>query len=69
MILLSLIKTQTAEWYIFRSGESTGPFTLDDLPAQGISGRTNVRKEGETDWQRARDVPELAALLATLEGQ
>lgn len=62
------LTTQTAEWYIFRSGESTGPFTLDELPAQGISGRTNVRKEGETDWRRAREVSELAALLAILEG-
>ena len=62
---------QIAEWYLFRDGQATGPYTLDELglPAQKLSGRTNVRKEGETEWQRARYIPELAELLARLEQQ
>ncbi|NES96233.1 MAG: DUF4339 domain-containing protein, partial [Desertifilum sp. SIO1I2] len=55
------------EWYIFRNGESLGPFNINQLPEQGLSSRTNVRREGETEWVRARDVAELAPLLATLE--
>jgi len=56
------------EWYIFRSGDRVGPFTLEGLREQGISGRTNICREGETDWTRAREIPELAALLASMEG-
>ncbi|MDK3159189.1 SPFH domain-containing protein [Kamptonema cortianum] len=54
------------EWYIFRNGESLGPFNINQLPEQGLSSRTNVRREGETEWVRARDVAELAPLLASL---
>uniref|UniRef100_A0ACD5H2E7 DUF4339 domain-containing protein n=1 Tax=Desertifilum tharense IPPAS B-1220 TaxID=1781255 RepID=A0ACD5H2E7_9CYAN len=54
------------EWYIFRNGESLVPFNINQLPEQGLSSRTNVRREGETEWVRARDVAELAPLLATL---
>jgi membrane protease subunit (stomatin/prohibitin family) len=65
------ITTQKAEWYLFRSGEPTGPYTLDELqqPALRLSGRTNVRKEGETQWQRARYIPELSEVLAMLESE
>ena len=52
-----------AEWYIFRSGESTGPFTLEQLRQQGVSPRTNIRKEGEEEWTRARDIPELQSII------
>lgn len=57
------------EWYIFRSGDRVGPFTLEGLRQQKISGRTNISREGETDWTRARDIPELAALLASLAAE
>ncbi|MBE9117351.1 SPFH domain-containing protein [Lusitaniella coriacea LEGE 07157] len=57
-----------AEWYIFRSGDATGPFTLEQLREQGISPRTNLRREGETEWTRARDIQDsaLQSLLASL---
>lgn len=56
-----------AEWYIFRSGDALGPFNINQLPEQGLTSRTNIRREGETEWRRAREVPELAPLLASLE--
>lgn len=58
-----------AEWYIFRSGNATGPFTLEQLREQEISSRTNLRREGETEWTRARDISDeaLQALLASLD--
>lgn len=52
-----------AEWYIFRSGQSTGPFTKQQLKEQEISGRTNVRKEDDEGWTRARDISELSSII------
>jgi membrane protease subunit (stomatin/prohibitin family) len=54
---------ETPEWYIFRSGDRTGPFTKSQLVEQGVTGRTNVWRNGQGDWQRARDIPDLADLI------
>ena len=56
-------KPQQAEWYVFRSGKAEGPYTerqLRDL--QKINDRTKVRL-GQAEWQRAGEIPELAAFL------
>ncbi|MDY6784780.1 MAG: SPFH domain-containing protein [Cyanobacteriota bacterium] len=60
---------ELAQWFIFRSGNALGPFTLTQLREQGVSGRTNLRREGETEWTRARDIADepLQALLTSLE--
>ncbi|MEG4427083.1 MULTISPECIES: DUF4339 domain-containing protein [unclassified Microcoleus] len=51
------------EWYVFRSGNAEGPYTkLQLLDVQKISDRTKVRR-GEAEWQRAGEIPELAAYL------
>jgi hypothetical protein len=53
---------EVAEWYVFRSGPK-GPYTKLQLwEIQKITARTKVRR-GETDWQRAGEVPELAKYL------
>lgn len=57
------VSSGVAEWYIFRSGDAVGPFTLAQLRTEGISSRTNIRREGETEWTRARDIPQLQSIL------
>ena len=54
---------EVPEWYVFRSGNAEGPYTkLQLLDIQQITDRTKVRR-GEAEWQRAGDIPELAAYL------
>lgn len=54
---------EVPEWYVFRSGNTEGPYTkLQLLDIQQITHRTKVRC-GEAEWQRAGDIPELAAYL------
>ena len=56
-------KSQQAEWYVFRSGKAEGPYTKRQLrDVQQITDRTKVRR-GEAEWQRAGEIPELAAFL------
>ena len=54
-------------WFAMLHGKQTGPITrteLDERTALGEVGpRTYLWKEGMDAWQRARDVPELAALF------
>ncbi|MEG4058560.1 MULTISPECIES: DUF4339 domain-containing protein [unclassified Microcoleus] len=51
------------EWYVFRSGNAEGPYTkLQLLDVQKVTARTKVRR-GEAEWQRAGEIPELAAYL------
>lgn len=53
---------EVAEWYVFRSG-AKGPYTkLQLLEIQEITARTKVRR-GESEWQRAGEISELAAYL------
>jgi len=54
---------EVPQWYVFRSGEAKGPYTKLQLwEVQEITARTKVRR-GETEWQRAGEIPELAAYL------
>jgi GYF domain 2 len=54
---------ELAEWYVFRSGQAEGPYTkMQLLEVQKISDRTKVRR-GESEWQRASEIPELVAYL------
>lgn len=55
--------SETAEWYVFRSGNAEGPYTkMQLLEIQKITDRTKVRRD-EAEWQRAGEIPELAAYL------
>ena len=52
---------EVAQWYVFRSGEAKGSYTKLQLwEIQDITARTKVRR-GEAEWQRAGEIPELAA--------
>ena len=54
---------EVPQWYVFRSGEAKGPYTRLQLwEVQEITARTKVRR-GEAEWQRAGEIPELAAYL------
>jgi hypothetical protein len=54
---------EVPQWYVFRSGEAKGPYTKLELwEIQEIKARTKVRR-GEAEWQRAGEIPELAAYL------
>ncbi|MEO1352303.1 MAG: SPFH domain-containing protein [Cyanobacteria bacterium J06635_15] len=50
-------------WYITRDGQNLGPFTLDQLPANGLTPQSNVWRPGLSGWQPASALPELQALL------
>src|SRR4029434_8673345 len=56
-----------SEWYVARDGERFGPFTSDEMSAGVRNGE--LRREdfvwhaGLAEWQRAKDVPGLSALL------
>ncbi len=52
------------QWYVFRGGESEGPYTRNQLwLARRITARTKVRRESETEWTIAGKIPELKDFL------
>lgn len=53
-------------YYIVRNGIQEGPFTTEELRTKQITPETMVWTEGMTDWQPARQIPELSELLATI---
>lgn len=54
---------EVPQWYVFLRGEAKGPYTRLQLwEIQEITARTKVRR-GEAEWQRAGEIPELAAYL------
>ena len=60
---------EPVSWYYARGGTSLGPVTAHDLRAliaRGeVDGASMVWREGMSGWCAVRDVPELAALLAS----
>lgn len=54
------------EYYILINGGKQGPFSLEELYTKKISPNTMVWKTGMTDWTMAKNMPELADLLASL---
>lgn len=68
MTLMRPIRKNTnpeeTKWYVFRSGQAEGPYTREQLwLSQRITARSNVRREGETDWTRAGKIAELASFI------
>ncbi|GHE36901.1 CD225/dispanin family protein [Sphingobacterium griseoflavum] len=50
----------------YTDGTNTfGPFTAEELEGKGITGDTYVWTEGLPNWVVARQVPELASVIAT----
>jgi len=52
-----------SQYYLADGNDRRGPFTADQLPAQGITAETLVWREGLPDWLRADAVPELRPYL------
>lgn len=52
-----------ATWYITRDGQNFGPYSQNQLLANGLTAQSNVWKQGMASWQPANTVPELQALL------
>jgi hypothetical protein len=52
------------EWYVFQGGQVEGPHTRLQLwEILEITARSKVRRRGQTEWQCAAEIPELAAYL------
>jgi len=52
------------DYYIADNGQQKGPFSPDQLRAQGLGGDTLVWAEGMPQWERADRIPALQAALA-----
>ena len=50
-------------YFIIENGQQAGPFTIEQLRCKGITGETNVWREGMAQWGKAKDLPELASIL------
>lgn len=52
-----------SEYYIILNGSQAGPFSKDQLLAQGLTGETLVWTRGFPDWVAASTVEDLSDLL------
>lgn len=52
-------------YYIYENGQQHGPFSIEQLKACGITGKTHVWCEGMAQWTTAKNVPELAEIIET----
>ncbi|MEM1239057.1 MAG: SPFH domain-containing protein [Cyanobacteria bacterium P01_H01_bin.26] len=55
-----------AAWFITRDGQNFGPYSLDQLLANGLTAQSNVWKQGMAGWQPAHTVSELQSLLSSV---
>ena len=53
-----------AKYYIGKNNQRTGPFPLEQLLANGLTPDSLVWCSGMPGWQKATEVPEVAALFA-----
>lgn len=53
-----------AKYYIGKNNQRLGPFPIENLKANGVTPETLVWCSGMTGWQKAKDVPEVAAIFA-----
>ncbi len=54
------------QFYILSDGQRKGPFTLEQLAAEGLERDTLIWTRGQPDWVRADQVPGLAELMLTI---
>ena len=50
-------------YYIGPNNQQMGPVPAEQLISRGVTGETMVWTEGMTQWQKAKDVPALGAIL------
>lgn len=53
-------------FFILQNHTKQGPYTLEELRSKDINGQTMVWSTGFTNWEQAKDVPELTELLSDL---
>ncbi len=53
-------------WYFSRNGQTSGPFSVDQLLQQGIASDTYVWHQGLSGWQRAGEIPDIANRLGMM---
>ena len=53
-----------AQYFLGKNNQRLGPFPLEQLLANGLTPDTLVWCEGMPGWQKANEVPEVAALFA-----
>ena len=53
-------------WFITRDGQNFGPYSPDQLLANGLTAQSNVWKQGMASWQPANTVSELQSLLSSV---
>jgi hypothetical protein len=54
------------QFYILSGGQRKGPFTVEQLPAEGLERDSLVWYTGQPGWTRADQVPALAELMLTI---
>lgn len=52
-----------AQWYLTRDGQNIGPFTVDQLVANGLTPQAQVWRTGMVGWQQAATLPDLMGLF------
>ncbi len=57
------------QYYLFINNQRLGPFTMDQLVANGMVADTLVWRTGMPSWMRAADMPELASLFSYQQPQ
>ena len=58
-----------AQYFLGKNNQRLGPFPLEQLLANGLTPDTLVWCEGMPGWQKANEVPEVAALFAPQQQQ
>jgi hypothetical protein len=54
------------QFYVLMGGQRKGPFTIEQLAAEGLERDTLVWHTGQADWVRADQVPALGELMLTI---
>jgi membrane protease subunit (stomatin/prohibitin family) len=55
-----------SQWFITRDGQNIGPFSAEQLSANGLTGDSYVWRAGQSGWLRASEVPEMSAILGSM---
>jgi membrane protease subunit (stomatin/prohibitin family) len=55
-----------SQWFITRDGQNIGPFSAEQLAANGLTGDSYVWRSGQSGWLRASEVPEMNAILGSM---
>lgn len=53
------------KFFIVENNQQTGPFTIEEMAAHGVTPSTPVWREGMSDWAPAGNLPELAPLFSS----